>query len=263
MNDFNKRGKFLLSLRLKYNLKQKELASIINYSDKAISKWERGECFPHDPNVIINLANLFNVSIEEILNGEYNDNNVEKKAKTSFNYIFLWTKCILFKYKYLIFLILVICVIFGIFYFISFNDFGKSSKYSFTEIKENNDENFEDYDFFNKKRNLPELKYSKLINMGFIEDNFIYYKNLSDNVIVRYYYDLNVFKIFYYIDEDNFYVITDSFDSEYTIVEIFTGEKYNDFYLTINEIKNCEIEKCDNYNDYAMYINYLKKLINE
>ena len=32
--------------RLKQNLTQKQLAEKINVTDKAVSKWERGECFP-------------------------------------------------------------------------------------------------------------------------------------------------------------------------------------------------------------------------
>lgn len=258
MNDFNKRGKFLLSLRLKYNLKQKELASIINYSDKAISKWERGECFPNDPKVIINLASLFNVSIEEILNGEYNVDNSEKKDKTSFNYIFLWTKCLLFKYKYLIFLILVIYVIFGIFYFIINLNYSNDDTSFMLDNQKSNKEIVDNNDLIKKKNN-----YLKLLDYGFVEDNFIYYKNLSDNVIVRYYYDLNVFKIFNYIDEEKYYVVFSSINRDVFTVEFFDGFEHKDVNFKINEIKNCEYEKCYNYNDYAMYINYLKKLINE
>ena len=44
-------------------LTQIELAEKINYSDKAISKWERGESIP-DVSVLLNLAKLFGVNIE-------------------------------------------------------------------------------------------------------------------------------------------------------------------------------------------------------
>ena len=44
-------------------LTQIELAEKINYSDKAISKWERGESIP-DVSVLLNLAKLFGVNID-------------------------------------------------------------------------------------------------------------------------------------------------------------------------------------------------------
>ena len=42
MNDDVRRGKFLARLRKDKNLKQSDLAKLIGYSNKSISKWERG-----------------------------------------------------------------------------------------------------------------------------------------------------------------------------------------------------------------------------
>ena len=44
-------------------LTQIELAEKINYSDKAVSKWERGESIP-DVSVLLELSKLFGVSID-------------------------------------------------------------------------------------------------------------------------------------------------------------------------------------------------------
>jgi len=44
-------------------LTQAELADKINYSDKAVSKWERGESIP-DVTILISLARLFEVSLD-------------------------------------------------------------------------------------------------------------------------------------------------------------------------------------------------------
>ena len=73
MNDDVRRGKFLARLRKDKNLKQSDLAKLIGYSNKSISKWERGECFPKDDEVLLKLSEIFDVSIEEILQGEPTD----------------------------------------------------------------------------------------------------------------------------------------------------------------------------------------------
>ena len=42
---------------------QAELSEKLGYTDKAISKWERGESSP-DPDVLLALSNIFNVQID-------------------------------------------------------------------------------------------------------------------------------------------------------------------------------------------------------
>lgn len=53
----------LTELRKNARLTQAELAEKINYSDKSVSKWERGEALP-DLKVLTHLAELFGVSID-------------------------------------------------------------------------------------------------------------------------------------------------------------------------------------------------------
>ena len=53
----------ITKLRKINNLKQSELANKINYSDKAISKWERGESMP-DIECLCELASVFNVTVD-------------------------------------------------------------------------------------------------------------------------------------------------------------------------------------------------------
>ncbi len=67
--DNMKFGKFIQELRKEKNMTQKELAQKLNLTDKAISKWERGIGFP-DIAMLKPLAEIFNVSIIELLNGE-------------------------------------------------------------------------------------------------------------------------------------------------------------------------------------------------
>ena len=84
MNNDQKRGEFLCELRKNKGLTQKELGDLIHYSDKNISKWERGISFPNNPNVLNELANIFNVSIEEILYGELIASNNETQIRNNF-----------------------------------------------------------------------------------------------------------------------------------------------------------------------------------
>ncbi|MCH5164664.1 MAG: helix-turn-helix transcriptional regulator [Clostridiales bacterium] len=52
--------------RKEIGLKQSELAEKLNYSDKAISKWERGESYP-DIATLVELAKLFNVTVDQLI----------------------------------------------------------------------------------------------------------------------------------------------------------------------------------------------------
>ncbi len=67
-------GKIIKELREKVGLTQAELASKINVSDKTISKWETGKGLP-DITLLSPLSKALNVSIIELMNGEYIINN--------------------------------------------------------------------------------------------------------------------------------------------------------------------------------------------
>ncbi|MBO7345429.1 MAG: helix-turn-helix transcriptional regulator [Clostridia bacterium] len=56
----------LTNLRKSLGFTQAELAEKLNYSDKAISKWERGESFP-DIYVIKQLADFYGVTIDSLV----------------------------------------------------------------------------------------------------------------------------------------------------------------------------------------------------
>ncbi|MEA4972323.1 MAG: helix-turn-helix domain-containing protein [Candidatus Metalachnospira sp.] len=63
-------GNTIKSLREKKNYTQKQLADIINVSDKTISKWETGKGLP-DISLLEPLAKSLSVSVAELLSGEY------------------------------------------------------------------------------------------------------------------------------------------------------------------------------------------------
>ena len=58
-------------LRTVNHMTQSELGEKLNYSDKAISKWERAEGMP-DAFVLKQLSQLFNVSVDYLLS-EHNE----------------------------------------------------------------------------------------------------------------------------------------------------------------------------------------------
>lgn len=62
-------GKLICTLRKEKDLTQKQLADLMNISDKAISKWERGVGCP-DVSLLPELSQILGVNIEEILLGK-------------------------------------------------------------------------------------------------------------------------------------------------------------------------------------------------
>lgn len=59
-------GGRLCAYRKRANMTQAELAEKINYSDKSVSKWERGEGLP-DLVVLCKLAELYEIPVDEFL----------------------------------------------------------------------------------------------------------------------------------------------------------------------------------------------------
>ena len=62
-------AKNIVRLRQASGMTQAELAAKLNYSDKAVSKWERGESMP-DVAVLSKIADLFQVSLDWLVRGE-------------------------------------------------------------------------------------------------------------------------------------------------------------------------------------------------
>lgn len=72
-------GKFIAECRKEQGLTQMQLAEKLNITDKAISKWERGNSMP-DTSIMLELCDILNISVNELLNGEeINMENNEQK----------------------------------------------------------------------------------------------------------------------------------------------------------------------------------------
>ena len=86
------------ALRKNAKLTQAELAEKLNYTDKAVSKWERGDSVP-DVLVIKELADLFSVSVDYFLSEHGEDeekplpNSNKKRLRIS-----IWLTSCLFTY---------------------------------------------------------------------------------------------------------------------------------------------------------------------
>jgi len=65
-------AKNISELRLAKGMTQIELAEELNYSDKAVSKWERAESIP-DISVLMRIAELFEVSLDYLVRADHND----------------------------------------------------------------------------------------------------------------------------------------------------------------------------------------------
>ena len=68
-------GKLIFSLRREKDMTQKQLANLMNISDKTISKWERGFGCP-DISLLPDLSQILGVNIEEILSGKIAVNEI-------------------------------------------------------------------------------------------------------------------------------------------------------------------------------------------
>ena len=72
-------GKFIQEKRKEKNITQSELAEKLNISDRAISKWENGNCLPDAGNMPI-LCDILGITINDLFSGEKVDmKNNEKK----------------------------------------------------------------------------------------------------------------------------------------------------------------------------------------
>lgn len=74
-------GKFIADERKKKNYTQRQLAEILNISDKTISKWERGNGFP-EISLLLPLCDELGITVNELLSGErLQEADYKKKAE--------------------------------------------------------------------------------------------------------------------------------------------------------------------------------------
>lgn len=73
-------GRFLRTLRKEKNLTQEQLAEQLNVSGRTISRWETGSNMP-DISLLAELAETFDVSIPELINGERKSEEMKEEIR--------------------------------------------------------------------------------------------------------------------------------------------------------------------------------------
>lgn len=87
--DQEKIGKKIKSLRDRLNLSQGEFGEKYGVSAQAVSKWERGLCLP-DIYLLKQIGKDFDISLEELLDGEEENKKKVKSRKMIYNLIFVF-----------------------------------------------------------------------------------------------------------------------------------------------------------------------------
>jgi len=75
--DKEKTGQLIKEARIRNKLTQAELGDILGVTNKAVSRWEKGESFP-DVGVLEALSNALNIKIEEIVTGGEQDEDISR-----------------------------------------------------------------------------------------------------------------------------------------------------------------------------------------
>ncbi|MEG0129056.1 helix-turn-helix domain-containing protein [Clostridium sp.] len=114
----SKCGELIQSLRKQRGMTQRDLASLLNVSDRAVSKWERGESYP-EVTTLVKISDIFQVSTDELLKGPVNEESANKYK--AYNTLRFQNRA----------LIGFICIIVGIFSMLQYN---RDSSYDMMKI---------------------------------------------------------------------------------------------------------------------------------
>ena len=103
-------GSFLKELRKEKGITQEEFAENLNVSGRTVSRWETGVNMP-DISLLVDIAEFFNVSIPEIINGERKSENMNEAVKETVLKLSDYTETINQKIKGRLFVLTVIAII--------------------------------------------------------------------------------------------------------------------------------------------------------
>ena len=264
----DKIGKFIYELRKEKNLSQYQLADMIPISRQGVSKWERGKTTP-DPQTLLKLSELFNVSINELLVGErLSNNSIEALEETTLSIIDQSNKKIK-KIKRVtniaITTIILLLLSFLSYYFInSYNTtkvytiYGKSRNFITTDgimiitkekmylklgklkNKNNNEiKNLKLYYKTNNKKNIM-IEDTDIDNM-LIKDNIGYYEKIRENI------SNNIEKSIYLeitYNENEKEIIKLNFVKDFSNIKLFfTKEQKGETKKVVQDVNQVEVKK--------------------
>ena len=108
--DQKKIGRFLKELRKEKDITQEQLAEKIKVSGRTVSRWETGSNMP-DISLLAQLADFYDVSIPEIIDGERKSENMNEEVKETVLKLSDYTETINQKIKGRLFVLTVIAII--------------------------------------------------------------------------------------------------------------------------------------------------------
>ena len=73
-------GNFLKELRKEKGITQEQFAEVLGVSGRTVSRWETGNNMP-DISLLVAIAEFFEVSIPEVINGERKSENMDEEIK--------------------------------------------------------------------------------------------------------------------------------------------------------------------------------------
>ena len=73
-------GSFLKNLRKEKGITREQLTEKMGVSSRTVSRWETGSNLP-DLSILIELADLYNVDIRELIDGERKSENMDQETK--------------------------------------------------------------------------------------------------------------------------------------------------------------------------------------
>lgn len=79
-------GKRIDSLFRKYNITTRQMSDALHVTYQCVDKWRKGRCLPETHNLFI-LARLFDMDIDEIVIGEFNQKELDSDSSTDINKI--------------------------------------------------------------------------------------------------------------------------------------------------------------------------------
>lgn len=106
-------GSFLKELRKEKGITQEEFAENLNVSGRTVSRWETGVNMP-DISLLVDIAEFFNVSIPEIINGERKSEIMEKEVAEAMSNYAAAEKSVILKRVKLISIIGLISLVIGL-----------------------------------------------------------------------------------------------------------------------------------------------------
>lgn len=232
--DTSKFSKFIKELRLERGLSQEQLAEKLFVHRTTVNKWENEDIIPLNDK-LISIANFFDVSIDELLNGKRNERNIDTTPTN--NTLVTLIKSKSRSKKVIIFLVsglLIVLVAFLLYYFVS--------TYNSVKVYMIYGEN----DSVRTRDGLLVMNKEKVY---FRPGNF--YDN-KDNLI-----SVDIIRLYYYDENDNEVVLftgsshellMELEQSQETFMNLISNKK--DFYLDACYNKSCSKIKLDYFNDF-------------